>query len=125
MTLVCRAAGRSAVRSSAICRLSMLQDKETDMAVGREPAAGACLLLCGNVHNELSVLLRTLTSRHALALCCLPECLLPVYSSLGCCAQPEQYVAQFLRVREIRSEAVLQQERQVALLGSRVDTVYK
>lgn len=48
------------------------------MAVGRELSAGAGLLLCGNVHNERSGLLRALTSRRALALCCLPEGLLPV-----------------------------------------------
>jgi hypothetical protein len=78
------------------------------MVVGREPAAEACLLLCGNVHNELSVLLCTLTSRRALALCCLPECLLRVYSRRGRGAQPEQGMAQFLRVRELVSGHISQ-----------------
>ena len=74
---------RNAVRSSATCRLSMLEVQETGMVVGREPAAGACLLLCGNAHNQLGVLSRALASCNPLALCYLPERLLPVRLSLG------------------------------------------
>jgi hypothetical protein len=46
-------------------------------------ADGVCLLLCGNVHNQLGVLSGALTRCTALALGCLPECLLPVGSQLG------------------------------------------
>ena len=77
------------------------------MAVGSQPSAGACLLLRGNVHYQLGVLPRPLTSRNAFALGSLPERLLPVRSRLGGGAQPEQYVEQFLRVGEIMREVVL------------------
>ena len=53
------------------------------MAVGSGPADGACLLLCGNMYDQIGVLARALTSRSALALGSLPECLLPVRSQLG------------------------------------------
>jgi hypothetical protein len=62
--------------------LSLLQAKETGMTIGRGPAAGPGLLVCGNAHNQLGVLSRALTSGNTLALCDPPERLLPVRSSL-------------------------------------------
>src|SRR5215510_13821896 len=98
---------RKLVRASASCRLRMLLLEGTYMAVGSQPSAGVGLLLRSNVHDQLGVLPRPFTSRNAFAFGSLPERLLPVCSRLGGCAQPEQYVEQFLRVGEIRREVVL------------------
>jgi hypothetical protein len=77
------------------------------MAIGSQPSVRACLLRRGNVRNQLGVLPRPLTSRNACALGSLPECLLPVRTKLGGCAQPQQYGEQFLRAGEIMREVVL------------------